>query len=407
MLGLLEKAKFEIVQEAENADILVINICTVKGEETALRNIRKLNEEFPGKKLIVAGCITKIILKEARKIKEDVSFINTQNIKSIIEVVEEVINDNLIEATGRDEYKKINMPKIRKNPIVGIIPILNSCANYCSYCSVKYVKGKLFSYEMQDIETEASKCLTHGCKELWITSQDNAAYMLEKEKVSKLPELINKITAIDKKFFIRIGMMNPTHLLDIMGPMIEAYKNNKVFKFLHVPAQSGNNEILKLMKRNYQVDDFKKIIEEFRKNIPNITISTDIIVGFPTETEEQFNDSLNLIKEIKPGVLNISRFQARPGTEAAKMDGQINGGITKDRSRMLTDIFTNISRMQNEKWLNWKGEILIDEKGKNDTWVGRNVAYKPVIVRGNVKPGDTINVKINSVTSYDLRGEII
>ena len=407
MTGLLKKADFEIVKEPENADILIINICTVKGEEVALRNIRKLNEGFPNKKLIVAGCITKIILKEARKIKEDVSFINTQNIKSIIEVVEEVLNDNVIEATGRDEYKKINLPKIRKNPIIGIIPILNGCANYCSYCSVKYVKGKLLSYEIQDIEAEASKCLTDACKELWITSQDNAAYMLEKEKISRLPDLINSITTIDKKFFIRIGMINPAHLLDVLKPMIEAYKNDKVFKFLHVPVQSGNDDILKLMKRNYNIDDFKKIITEFRKNIPNLTISTDIIVGFPKETEQQFNDSLNLIKEINPDVLHISRFQPRPGTEAAKMDGQIDGGTTKNRSRLLTDIFTNIARMQNEKWLNWKGEILIDEKGKNDTWIGRNFAYKPVIVRGDVKLGDLLKAKINNITPYDLRGEII
>ncbi len=407
MVGLLDKAKFEIVSEADVADILVINICTVKGEEVALRNIRKLNEEFPDKKLIVAGCITKVILKEARKLKEDVSFISTHNIKSIVTVVEEVLNDNVIEATGKDDYKKINLPKVRKNPIVGVIPISNSCANYCSYCSVRYVKGKLLSYDMSDISVEALKCLNFGCKELWITSQDNAAYMLEKEEVSKLPELINNITSIDKKFFLRIGMMNPMHLLDILEPMIEAYKNDNVFKFLHVPVQSGNDKILELMKRKYTVDDFKKIVNEFRKNIPNLTISTDIICGFPTETEGQFNDSLNLIKEIRPDVLNISRFQARHMTEAAKMEGQIHGRDSKERSRMLTDIFINIARMNNEKWLNWKGSILIDEKGKHDTWVGRNFAYRPVIVRGDVKLGDYVKVKIKDITPFDLRGEII
>jgi len=407
MMGFLEKANFELIQTPENADILIINICTVKGEETALKNIRKLNEQYPKKKLIVAGCITKIILKQAREIKEDVSFISTHNIKSIIEVVEEVINNNSIEATGTDEYKKINLPKIRKNPVVGIIPILNGCAGYCTYCSVKYVKGKLFSYDMKDIQDEAQKCLTQGCKEIWITSQDNAAYMLEQENKTKLPELINNITKIDQKFFMRIGMMNPEHLLQVLKETIEAYKNDKIFKFLHIPVQSGNDEILKLMKRNYTIEDFKKIITEFKKAIPNITISTDIITGFPSETEEQFNDSLNLIKEIKPDVLNISRFQPRPATESAKMQNQIDGGTTKQRSTLLTDIFTNISRMNNEKWLNWKGTILIDEKGKHDTWIGRNQAYKPVIVRGDVKLGDLIKVKIKDITPYDLRAEII
>ncbi len=406
-MGLLKKAKFEIVEEPEEAEILIINICTVKGEETALRNIRKLAEEFPGKKLIVAGCITKIILKEVRNIREDVGFINTHNIKSIVEVIEEVINDNCAEAMGTDEYKKINLPKIRQNPVIGIIPILNSCAGYCAYCSVKYVKGKLFSYDMQDIEAEALKCLNDGCRELWISSQDNSAYMLDKGEKSKLPLLVKNIASIDKKFFIRIGMMNPWHLLEILPSMIEAYKNDNVFKFLHIPVQSGNDEILKLMKRNYTADDFKKIIDEFRKEIPNIAISTDIICGFPTETEEQFNDSLNLVKEIKPDVLNISRFQARPGTEAAKMEGQIHGRVTKERSRILTDIFINIARMNNERWIDWQGEVLIDQKGKNDTLVGRNFAYKPVIIMGDFKLGDYVKVKVKSITPYDLRAEIL
>lgn len=201
-------------------------------------------------------------------------------------------------------------------------------------------------------------------------------------------------------------MMNPVHLLDILDEMIKVYKNSKVFKFLHVPVQSGNDEILKLMKRNYTADDFKKIINEFRKNIPDITLSTDMIAGFPTETEEQFNDSLNLIKEIKPDVLNISRFQARHGTEAAKME-QIDGRTTKSRSRILTDIFTNIARMNNERWLDWQGEILIDEKGKHDTFIGRNFAYKQVIVTGDFKLGDVVKVKIENITTYDLRGKII
>ena len=222
-----------------------------------------------------------------------------------------------------------------------------------------------------------------------------------------MPELISNITTIDKKFFVRIGMMNPSHLLDVLEPMINVYKNDKIFKFLHIPVQSGNDEILKLMKRNYAVEDFKKIVDEFRKNIPNITISTDIICGFPTEKEEQFKDSLELIKEIKPDVLNLSRFKARHGTEAAKMEGQVEGGTTKNRSRLLTDIFTNISRMNNERWLNWQGDILIDEKGKHDTFVGRNFAYKPVIVRGDVKLGDYVKVRIKDITPYDLRGEIL
>ena len=198
-------------------------------------------------------------------------------------------------------------------------------------------------------------------------------------------------------------MLNPNHVIEFLDELIEIYKSDKIFKFLHIPVQSGNNEILKAMKRKYTVEQFKEIIDKFKKEIPEITIATDIICGFPGETEEQFYDSLELIKQIKPSVLNISRFWPRPKTKAAEMENQIHSKETKKRSTLMTDIFHNIARMQNERWLGWQGDVLIDEKGKDETWIGRNFAYKPVIVEGNYKLGDIVNVKIKKVTPFDLR----
>ncbi len=406
MNGLLAKAGFEISDNKEFADIIIINICTVKGDNTALREIKKTKENFPEKKLIVAGCITKAVIKNARKIDESISFINTHNIKQICEIVEEVLNGNAVELLTKEEELKLNLPKVRKNKIIGIIPILNSCKGNCSYCSVKSVKGELFSYPIEDIIREVNHCLNDNCKEIWVTSQDNASYMLEKNKTSKLPELLKRIIEINKEFIVRIGMMNPNNVIPIQDELIEIYKNKKIFKFLHIPVQSGNDEILRLMNRKYNVNNFKDIVNKFRKEIPDITISTDIICGFPTESEQQFNDSLNLVKELKPDILNISRFQPRADTKAAKMR-QIHGSITKNRSRLLTEIFTNISRMNNEGWIDWEGIILIDEKGKNNSWIGRNFAYKPVIVKGNFKLGQEIKVKIENITNWDLRAEIL
>jgi MiaB/RimO family radical SAM methylthiotransferase len=231
--------------------------------------------------------------------------------------------------------------------------------------------------------------------------------MLEKQEKTGLPELLKEILGIEKDFFLRLGMMNPEHVLPVLDELIKVYKNKKIFKFLHLPVQSGNDSILGLMKRRYHVDDFRKIISEFREDIPGITISTDIIVGFPTETDAQFQDSLNLVKELRPDVLNISRFQPRYGTEAAKMEGQVDGGVSKDRSRLLTDIFTNISRMNNERWIGWEGDILIDEKGKDGSWVGRNFAYKPIIIKGDHDLGEIVKVKVENITPYDLRAIVL
>ena len=157
------------------------------------------------------------------------------------------------------------------------------------------------------------------------------------------------------------------------------------------------------MNRKYTVEDFINIIEAFRKEIPEITISTDIIAGFPSETEEQFEDSLNVIKKIKVDVLNLSRYAAREGTIAAKMK-QISTNTLKQRSRIMAKTFSEIAFENNRKWINWQGKILIDEKGKNDSWIGRNYCYKPVIVKGDFKLGDEIDVKIFDATRFDLRG---
>jgi len=405
MAGLLTKANFSIVNTKDEADVIIINICTVKGTANALREIRKTREEFPYKKIIVAGCISEDIIPSIREICSEISLVSTHNIKEIVQIVEETLNNNTVEALTKNREAKINLPKVRVNPVIAIVPISSSCAGRCSYCSVKPIKGDLVSYPQETIIEEIIQALQEGCKEIWITAQDSAAYMLEKKHLSQLPELLQKIVSIKGQFKLRVGMMNPNNIIPILNELIESYSSEKIFKFLHVPVQSGNDEVLEKMQRGYTVDDFRRIIREFRKKFPRITVSTDIICGFPTETKNQFMDSVKLIKEIKPAVLNISRFVARPGTKAAEME-QLSGSEIKDRSRMLTSIFDWVSFEQNKMWVGWSGNVIIDEKGKNGTFIARNFAYKPVVMVGNFKLGDEVKVVINSITRYDLRAEV-
>ena len=403
MKGLLSEHEFEIVNKPEDAFVIIINICTVKSNTNSLRTIRKLSE-LENKKFIIAGCITKNIIPEIREIIPEASLISTHNIKEIVTVIEETINENPVEILGKSNDEKINLPKIRKNPMVGIIPISSGCLGYCAYCSVKLIKGNLKSYSIESIIKEVNQALDDGCKEIWLTSQDTGAY--GKDINLNIIDLLKEIVKIEKGFMIRIGMMNPNHAIEMLDELIEVYKNPKIFKFIHVPVQSGNKEILKLMKRKYFVEDFKKLVNKFRENLEHITVSTDIIAGFPTETKEQFQDSLNLVEEIKPDIINISRFNSRPGTEAAKME-QLQGEEIKNRSRLLTSVFDWIGFGVNKKWMKWQGSILIDEKGKNNTFIGRNFAYKPIVVEGDFKLGDKVKVKIIDFTKHYLIGERI
>jgi tRNA A37 methylthiotransferase MiaB len=179
-----------------------------------------------------------------------------------------------------------------------------------------------------------------------------------------------------------------------------------MFKFLHIPVQAGSDDVLKAMKREYSVESFENIITKFRQAIPEITISTDIICGYPGETDEDFKKTYELIERIKPDVLNISRFWPMPGTIAGKKK-QLPSEVLKERSIMLKSLHDKIAFESNKKWIGWEGKIIIDELGKSDTFVGRNYTYRPVIVKGNFKLGDTIFVKIKNITRHDLRAEII
>jgi MiaB-like tRNA modifying enzyme len=398
MAGLLKKADFEIANNSKDADLIIINTCTVK--MPAERKFFRYLEEIKGleKPVIIAGCIPQT---DPEKL-EGYSLIGTSQITNIVDIVENTLNDAQIISLTRENNQRLNLPKIRKNPIVEIVPICEGCLGEpCAYCKVKAARGDLRSYPQEEIIRQISHAVNQGIKEVWLTAQDTGAY--GKDIGENLPKLLKEIIKIPGDFRIRLGMANPNHILEFLDQIIEVYSSDKMFKFLHVPVQSGNNEILKSMKRKYTVEQFKEIIERFKRAIPEITIATDIICGFPGETEGQFDDSLSLIKEIKPDVLNISRFWPRPKTEAAEMENQLHGSETKRRSQVLTSIFRNISRMQNERWYGWQGDVLIDEIGKDNTWIGRNFAYKPVVLEGKHRLGEKAKVSIRKTAVFDLR----
>jgi len=406
MTGLLTKAKFNIVDNMENSDVNIINICTVKGNATALKEIRKFTEQFPDKKLIVAGCITKDIIPQVRKINQEACLVNTHNIHRIVEAIEESLQGNVLEALTQERVNKADLLKLRTNKVIGITPIASGCADFCAYCSVKLIKGNIFSYPEAHVVKEVERNVKQGCKEIWLTSQDNGAYGLDTGK-RKLVNLLNEILdKVEGNYKIRLGMINPGHVISMINELTQIYQDERMFKFLHIPAESGNNEVLGKMRRKYNVHEFKETINKFKRYVKDITIATDIIVGFPTETELQFQDSLHLIQEIKPDVLNISRFSPRPHTLAARMK-QLPSNIKKERSKILTELYINTALKQNKKWLGWKGMIIIDEVGKDNTWVGRNFAYKPVIIKGNFNFGDEVNVKIKDASAYDLKADVL
>ncbi len=397
MAGMLKKADFEIVSSIEDADIILINTCTVK-QSTETKFFNYLEKIKPLKKItIIAGCIPQT---DPEKLK-GYTLVGTSQITNIVQAAEEAYHNNPLQLLAKENLPRLNLPKLRKNPVIEIIPICEGCIGECTYCKVKSARGDLISYPEEDIIRQAQQAIKENVKEIWLTAQDTGGY--GKDTNTNLPNLLKKLTKLPGDFKIRLGMLNPNHLTEFLDELIALYSSEKLFRFIHIPVQSGNNKILSAMKRNYTVEQFKDTTLKLKTALPDITIATDIIAGFPGETEEQFSQSLDLLKEIKPDVLNISRFWPRPKTPAAKLKNILKGEETKKRSTLMASIFNNIARMQNERWLGWEGEVVIDEIGKDNTFVGRNHSYKPVILRGDYKLGDKTNVKINRVTSFDLR----
>jgi MiaB-like tRNA modifying enzyme len=398
-LGLLKKEGYEIVDDVNDSDLNIIFTCIVK-TPTADRMIYRIKELTKLKKpLIVAGCMPKTEREIIERINPSASLVGPNSLGIIPDVVKSALSYKKIVFTKDLKKPKVCMPRFRRNQIIEICEIASGCLSNCSYCEVKFARGKLFSYPQNLILKEIKNSLNQGCKEIWLTSQDCGCY--GRDINSSLPELLQNICKIRKKFFIRIGMMNPIYVDRILDDLINSYNSEKVFKFLHLPVQSGSDRILKMMNRFYTIKDFKNIVKEFKKEFPFLTLSTDVIVGFPSEKNKDFQKTFDLIEKIKPDIVNISKFGPRPGTEAAKME-QLSRKIIDQRTKKLIDLVEKIKIKNNQKWLNWDGDVLIDEIGERGGLIGRNFAYKPVLTDG--KLGEFKKIKIKSIHSTYLIG---
>ena len=402
--GLLCGAGHTLVGEPEAADAYVVLTCTVKTptERKIVKRIRRLSDL--GGPLVVAGCMPEAQRGLVEETAPGASMVGPDNLLDIVDVVEAAIEGGRVEALQGGALDRTCLPRIRRNPVIHIAPVASGCLGDCSYCIVRRARGRLSSFPAERIVDDAKRALGEGCREIWVTAEDTAGY---RDGEIRLPQLLEKLANLEGRFFIRVGMMNPNNALPILDDLIEAFGSEKVFKFLHVPVQSGNDEVLRRMRRRYSVDDFRGLVQRIREAFPVLTLSTDIICGFPGETEEQFQDSLRLIEEVKPEVLNISRFWPRPGTEAEAMGGQLHGRETKDRSRRLSALWRRQSLEGSQRWKGWEGEILIDEVGKEGSMVGRNFAYKPVVLEDEVDLGEIVRVRVTEAHGGYLSGLIV
>lgn len=400
IVGLLKENGFDITSNSKKADINLIVTCSVK-TPTEQRMIYRIKELTKLKKpLIVAGCLPKIDRVVIEKINPEASLIAPDSIGAIVSVANAAMKGRKIVALEDSGKSKTGLPKCRKNPIIGITQIGRGCISNCSFCGEPY-RGKMLSYPPEAILRDINQSLKDGCKEIWITSLDNSCYGIDMN--TDLPKLLDEICKIDGKFFVRVGMMNPLHLKKILDNLIHVYKNEKIFKFIHIPVQSFSDNVLKDMRRGYSVNEFLDYVKKLRDGIPDITISTDIITGYPTESEDDHRLNINLLEKVGFDVVNLSKFGVRPSSSAEGIK-ELPKSTVNRRSKELSDVIRRMSDKINKKWIGREGSVIIDEI--NDGFVtGRNYAYKPIIIKEKLKLGNMINVEIIDARSNFLIGK--
>ena len=398
--GLIVNGGHTLVESSSESDLNVVVTCSVK-DATANKMIHRI-KSLKSKPLIVAGCLPKAEKDTVEKFTENASMLGPNSLGQTLQVINSTLRGRKQIALEDSDLSKVGLPKIRLNPIVGIVEIASGCMSECTFCQTKLSKGDLSSYRLGDIVRQVQTEIKEGCKEVWLTSTDNGCYGFDIG--TDLPTLVNSVSEIPEDFMVRVGMMNPMYMPRIKEKLIESYENNKVFKFIHIPVQSGSDKVLHDMKRGHTVGTFREIVKKLKERFGEFTVSTDIIVGFPSETEEDFQKTVQLLDKTKPDVVNLSRYSARPGTDAAEWK-QIDVAEVKRRSKIIFEQINKISINNNKKWIGWKGKVLFDEK-TDDGVKGRNYAYKPVFVENKVDIGQAHTVEITDATVNTLQGKI-
>jgi len=415
--GILKEAGYEIATKKSESALNLIVTCSVKDttEHKMMSRIRTMVKS--GKPLVVAGCLPKADKSKIESASSSASLIGPNSIDKAPDAVRSALSGDRLVALKDSQLDKINIPRVRLNPVISIVEIANGCMSECTFCQTKIAKGRLRSYRIGDIVREIKSDIKSGCKEVWLSSTDNGCYGRDID--TNLVDLLQACCSIEGNFKIRVGMMNPMYLPAILDRMVSLFcENDKLFKFLHIPVQSGSDRILRKMKRGHTSKTFIDTVQAFRDKIPEMTISTDIIVGFPSETEDDFKQTINLLERSQPDFVNISRYAARPKTVASGWkEMKVSSQVSKERSEYLHDLTRRIAKKRNSIWREWQGEIVIDETGK--VMQGRNYAYKPVVISSSTSSstanaadrqillGDIVNVKIFDFSNFSLKANVI
>jgi tRNA-i(6)A37 thiotransferase enzyme miaB len=414
---LLENLGYEKENDIEKSDFIIYNTCLVRenaelkvyGQLGALKNLKRKKPE-----MIIAVCGCMMQTGDARatiisKYKHVDIIFGTKNISRLPSLISrhrstgEVIVD-IEEEDILDDDTPIN----REHPFIAYVNIMTGCNNYCTFCIVPYARGKEISRTPESIISEIKELANKGYKEITLLGQNVNSYGKTLRPKVSFPELLKMVNEVDGIERIRFLTSHPK---DCSDELIEAIANlDKVCENIHLPFQSGSNRILKDMHRVYTREHYLDLIRKLKEKVPNITLSTDIIVGFPGETEEDFNDTLSLVENVEYDQGFTFLYSIRKGTKAAEMNEQIPHDIKQERFQRLIDTMYDIFYKKNRECVGKTYEVLVEGISKNNSEIltGRTRGYKLVHFKGGKRNiGQLVNVKITGNNSFALEGELV
>ena len=379
------------VNSPDEADIVILNTCTVVDttEKKMIHRMGELKQE--GKEIIVTGCMAKVQPKR----------ISIRLPESMIIPPDQY---DLFSGKVESAFGCAPCTETYEFGASAILPIAQGCLGNCSYCITRFARGVLKSYQEDELLNEFKSMLDSGVKEILVTAQDTACYGRDID--TDLPTLLRRFLEFEGEYRIRIGMMNPNNLDRILDDLMDVMEDERVYRFLHIPVQSGSNSVLEKMRRHYTVDRFMGIVNRLRERYPDISIATDLITGFPGETERDHEKSIKLIKDLHADTVNITRFSVRPGTDAATMKNQIHGNISKERSTELTETKMSVEGDINSTLIGQRYRALVTENGRPGTMIARNRNYRPIGIEADIPIGTFIDVEITGSAPTHLVGRI-
>ncbi|NSW89960.1 MAG: tRNA (N6-isopentenyl adenosine(37)-C2)-methylthiotransferase MiaB [Firmicutes bacterium] len=418
LAGMLTEMGYEETDEIEESHVIIYNTCCVRENAENkvyghLGALKRIKHERPDTIIAVCGCmmqqgdVVDHIISKYRHV--DLVF-GTHNLYRFPELLYSLLKDRqvLVDVWNSEGSIIEGIPIVRKDGVKAWVTIMYGCNNFCSYCIVPYVRGRERSRSMDDIVNEVKALVIQGYKEITLLGQNVNSYGKDLNNKSSFAELLYRINEIDGLERIRFMTSHPKDLSD---SLIYAMKDcTKVCEHLHLPLQAGSSRILKEMNRRYTKDQYLELVKKVKENIPGISITTDIIVGFPGETDEDFMDTIDVIKKVEFDTAYTFLYSKRKGTPAAERDDQVPENIKKKRFDLLVEIQNRISRKINNSLVNQTVEILVEgpSKTNQEMYTGRTRTNKIVNFSGNkALVGNIVKVKINKALTWYLEGEVV